>query len=165
MPKVTNRCTGHCCRSFYLPYSPKELEAKYRLWQGSSATRFVKNGLKDNRGAVPEDIWLIYPMVEYLGMKQPFKKVNPSNDALLGRSDRGHYYSCKHFDDKAKKCTIYEIRPRICRDYPYGSKCEYEGCTWKKVRAMKETKAATAARKKGLLKEKRKLKGQGGNRS
>jgi Fe-S-cluster containining protein len=44
----------------------------------------------------------------------------------------GHVYTCRHFDDRTRLCTIYEERPEMCRDYPYGRNggCEY-GCGYR----------------------------------
>ena len=32
---------------------------------------------------------------------------------------------CRFFDRKARKCTVYEARPNVCRKYPYGNTCGY----------------------------------------
>jgi Fe-S-cluster containining protein len=99
-------------------------------------------------------------MVTYLGFfrEPPVKRVNPSASQLLKRPDEGaHYYSCKHFDHKDKVCTIYEIRPEVCRAYPYGKKCEYAGCTWTSHKIKKETRTERGKRLREL-KEKDKLK-------
>ncbi len=32
---------------------------------------------------------------------------------------------CKFFDTDARRCTIYEARPAVCRQYPVKSKCGY----------------------------------------
>lgn len=40
-----------------------------------------------------------------------------------------HSYTCKYFD--GHNCTAYEERPAMCRDYPYGKQCTFEGCTLK----------------------------------
>ena len=32
---------------------------------------------------------------------------------------------CRFFDTDARRCTIYEARPEVCRDYPTKSKCGY----------------------------------------
>lgn len=40
-------------------------------------------------------------------------------------------YTCKHFDHTTRDCGIYEMRPAMCRDYPYGRVCKFEGCSMK----------------------------------
>lgn len=89
------------------------------------------------------DIHLIAPMVVYLGPDASLpKQVNPTDEAVLGKPEiPGHRYRCKHFDPKAKVCTIYDIRPAMCRDYPGkdDATCNYAGCTWKARKAKRET--------------------------
>jgi Fe-S-cluster containining protein len=43
------------------------------------------------------------------------------------RHHRDNIYKsiCMFFDRKDRKCTVYEARPRVCRQYPYGDKCGY----------------------------------------
>ena len=46
-----------------------------------------------------------------------------------GPESEGHVYTCRHFDEETRLCTIYAQRPEMCRDYPYAGECEYEcGC-------------------------------------
>lgn len=37
------------------------------------------------------------------------------------------WFTCKHFDEIARRCTAYEDRPGMCRIYPNGTACEH-GC-------------------------------------
>ena len=150
---MTSRCTGHCCLTFTLPFSPEQLQDAYERWQRQGTAEINKAGLKSVDTKIWQDIWLIAPMVTYLGFfkKPPVKVVNPTDNELLGKPGKGgHYYSCKHFDRKKKVCTIYEIRPSLCRRYPYGRGCNYAGCTWKSHKAKKETKTGRAKRLKRL---------------
>jgi Fe-S-cluster containining protein len=41
-----------------------------------------------------------------------------------------HYYTCKNLSP-AGDCVVYESRPTMCRDYPYGNPCDHAGtgCT------------------------------------
>jgi Fe-S-cluster containining protein len=32
---------------------------------------------------------------------------------------------CRFFDTKARRCTVYEARPSLCRRYPGGARCGY----------------------------------------
>lgn len=36
-------------------------------------------------------------------------------------------WTCRHWDRKSKLCHIYSSRPAMCREYPYGGKCEHCG--------------------------------------
>ena len=138
------RCTGHCCEMFTLPFSPEELMLSYRAWQrGRNVEPLRMSGSAQQNGAdlfeayarVLVDIHLIAPMVIHLGLfSEP--QIEPCHmpDALLLNDNKFekplHFYTCKHHDPKTGDCTIYDIRPAVCRDYPYGRKCNYRACTW-----------------------------------
>lgn len=36
------------------------------------------------------------------------------------------YFTCKHWDPSTRLCTVYEERPKMCRDHPCGA-CKF-GC-------------------------------------
>jgi len=38
-------------------------------------------------------------------------------------------YTCKYWNKNTKLCTIYDQRPEMCRTYPDGDECGWEGCT------------------------------------
>lgn len=108
LPVVTaieepKRCTGHCCKRFYLPLSPDQIK------QARAEGRYT-------------DIETIADMVIYLEY---------SNVSVTGetRDEFGHYYTCKHFDAATNNCGIYERRPAMCYEYPYGKPCLYKECT------------------------------------
>lgn len=107
---------GYCCQDVRLAESPDMLEKAYHYWKKSSSI--------DPKFS---DIYIIYPMLT-------FKYENPEKDFSF------HYY-CKHFKynaDGISTCTIYDIRPQMCRNFPYyddveyldrdGSLSPYEGC-------------------------------------
>ena len=50
---------------------------------------------------------------------------------MLKDTDDPVVFECKNFDTETRKCTDYENRPRMCREYPYGNKCNKEGCEYK----------------------------------
>ncbi len=93
------RC-GTCCNDVRLAESPDMLKKAYEYWRTlpSVDPKF-------------SEIYLIYPMLmfKYENLKE----------------DLPYHYSCKHFTrstDGLGICSIYEIRPRMCREFPY-----YEG--------------------------------------
>lgn len=51
-------------------------------------------------------------------------------DMLIDTPTPGMYH-CKWYDWIGKKCTNYQDRPSVCRDYPYGNACKFPGCTLK----------------------------------
>jgi Fe-S-cluster containining protein len=159
------RCLGHCCEAFTLPMPPDEIWAAYYRWLRMhtgrvSETRELRrsdhepDGLVSARKGLITDIHLIAPMVVYLGYGPvPWKKVVPDDEELLGGKRRKfHIYTCKHFDKKKRECTIYEFRPMMCRDYPYGKGCNYAACTWKHHKRpavdLKKKRAELKAEKK-----------------
>ncbi len=167
MPKATKRCTGHCCENFRLPFAPDELWAAYYRWQhgGNAESLRMNNGQPMPN---PQDIQLIAPMVVYLGPATalPMKHINPSDEELLGQDwdPPNHYYRCKHFDSKERLCTIYEHRPVMCREYPYGDPCNYTSCTWVENKAKKQTKKERAERLRVLQEAEEKGTDPGGER-
>ncbi len=107
------RCTGHCCKSFYLSHGPETKDA----W----AWHFVD-------GAQITD------MVIYLGRfsKPPHEIARPE----LTEPPKGmrHFYTCRHLKPSGD-CAIYASRPSMCRGFPYGHPCNYGGCS--SVRAVR----------------------------
>lgn len=111
------RCTGHCCEHFTMPQSPERLWEMYEEWH--------KQQRGDRLLPYDNDIHMIAPMVIHLG--------EVTHDPIDGQPYLGgkvkHNYTCKHFDKTTRNCGIYEHRPKMCRDYPDGYTCRYEGCT------------------------------------
>lgn len=95
------RCTGHCCKNFFLPYTYQELKQAYEAWYKSE----LKWGSEGRE--LPQDIHLVYPMV-------------------IPRHNQK--YDCKNLLENGD-CSIYDNRPKVCREYPYENKCKREGCT------------------------------------
>ena len=146
-----DRCTGHCCRNLTIPISPEELLASYQRWHGEGKVQVFKSTNTKDTGPVYVDIHLLAPMLEYLGKStKPYKTVNPTDEQLLGTEPERHRYRCKMLDREGN-CSIYEIRPAMCRDYPYAGDCLYAQCTWKARKQKKETAAQTKARKRRLV--------------
>lgn len=107
---------GYCCQDVRLAEDPQTLERAYHYWRSMKSV-----------DPSYTEIYLIYPMLEFL-FEEP--------DA-----DLPFHYRCKHFThDKegTPTCSIYEIRPRMCRDFPFyddqpgvdpsGPLSPYEGC-------------------------------------
>ena len=117
-------CTGHCCETFSLPMGPDALRKSYMLWISDNDAGTERADAPD--GIVYEDIHLIYPMAVYVGKEEP-----PEACPDPGVSADVYLYKCKHFDWETRKCTIYSIRPAMCRNYPYGRPCPHTGCTFK----------------------------------
>lgn len=44
---------------------------------------------------------------------------------LRHRKDTVFKSICRFFDQEERRCTVYEARPTVCRQYPYLNKCGY----------------------------------------
>lgn len=122
----SKRCTGHCCKSFILPWISPDTFERERL------------KYKDN-----EDISKIFDMVIYLGndpnqLPEIAKKIIPIDNLKNYNPDaykKSHYYTCKWHDTLTGNCTNYENRPNMCRIFPdiadtnLNGSCEFNGCT------------------------------------
>ncbi len=49
----------------------------------------------------------------------------PGERVLRHRWDRIYGSVCRFLDDDSRRCTIYEARPGICREYPNTVRCGY----------------------------------------
>lgn len=119
-----DRCTGHCCKAFSLPYS---LDDMRRLYKGAVADLGKRNYTTEDRRLRLLDMVKIYPILVPLSGGRP----GTHPDGPSRQSGTRYYYTCRHFKDG--QCTNYERRPQMCRNYPaYHSKelCEYAACTW-----------------------------------
>jgi hypothetical protein len=115
------RCTGDCCREFYLPESPAVLAAR-------ALGLFVfGEGETDRQNA--EELAKIAGMVRYVRHVVPGDPT-PCGTLALYEED---VWTCEHFD--GRDCTAYATRPNMCRNYPYGQPCNHAGCTWDAARA------------------------------
>jgi Fe-S-cluster containining protein len=106
---LVRTCPGHCCVAFYLPTSHDRVEE-------------MREGMRDG-GVIAE-------MVIPLSLSEANERLERfGSDREYGPESEGHVYTCRHFDDETRLCTIYEQRPEMCRDFPYAEDggCEY-GC-------------------------------------
>ncbi|HKA21154.1 MAG TPA: YkgJ family cysteine cluster protein [Blastocatellia bacterium] len=44
---------------------------------------------------------------------------------LRHRKDRIYGTACKFLDEATRRCTIYDARPDVCREFPYNNGCHY----------------------------------------
>jgi len=107
-------CKSKCCNNAWIFRSPKELEKKYK--------DFLNRTVYDCRGMV-EDIWLLFPMLEY------------QNEKRRDGKKFKYFYRCKFL--RNGKCSIYKFRPRMCRNYGIKYKAAYPDCIYNKVKKIK----------------------------
>jgi Fe-S-cluster containining protein len=93
------RCMGNCCKGFSLEYPFSTVEAEFQKKQ-------IERGYQS---FIP-DLDTIYPMLIPLGV---FRKQE--------------LFTCKHLG-KNGDCGIYEVRPKMCRDFPGPNPCPYRNC-------------------------------------
>ena len=107
-----NRCTGVCCAVFTLPYNPSELLKIKGMSRDPDADQIIEMVI-----SLP-DLAMVRERERRFGI--------PSRD-FDEDTYGGRFYTCKYWDEITLKCTIYETRPRMCRDFPYGESCPH-GC-------------------------------------
>lgn len=139
--KLYDRCMGQCCEDVTLKISPEELELSYHLWlrqredRGHDDIKMSEDSKILDRLShnIFKDIYLVYLMLifSHKDNNHPeFSKDHPASK--LDKENIYYHYKCKHYDKKNRKCTIYEVRPWMCRSYPNGKPCYNKGCQWRK---------------------------------
>lgn len=98
-----SRCPGYCCSYPRIEVQDSDLE---RLAEHFGLS-LEEAGRKFTRWYVDDD--------------------TPSGTEriLKHRKDAIYGSICRFFDTRARRCTAYEGRPQVCRDYPNGAKCGY----------------------------------------
>jgi Fe-S-cluster containining protein len=104
-------CTGACCVAFPISKSPDEMV-----------------GMSHHPGSALEAFTI-------LGMLQPLTVEETRERAARFGLDKEpddeiKYYSCRHWDEETRLCSIYDERPWMCRVYPDSEGCEH-GCDCK----------------------------------
>ena len=54
-----------------------------------------------------------------------FTKLNGKERILRRKADRLFGQACTFLDQDTRKCTIYDARPLVCREFPTTSRCAY----------------------------------------
>ena len=54
-----------------------------------------------------------------------FTKLNGKERILRRKADRLFGQACTFLDQDTRKCTIYNARPLVCRDFPKAANCSY----------------------------------------
>jgi hypothetical protein len=100
MVKLYNcdRCPAYCCsypRIIVTEADIKRLARHHGVSAATARKRFTKKGQE------------------------------PDERVLRHQADEHFKTICRFLDLKTRKCTIYEARPRICRDFPGEGRCGY----------------------------------------
>lgn len=121
-----SRCTGHCCKAFILPFTPAELWKRYDKWHTPPIPLEELPPEEQQEGPrIPDEIHLIAPMVRLVDVLEAGDTCLMTGKILQAQTI---FYTCVHLDEN-NNCGIYEHRPKMCRDYPYGNECQCIGCT------------------------------------
>lgn len=93
-----SKCPGYCCSYPEIEVTPRDIERlgkRFGLDYKTAEARFTKYDAKE--------------------------KVR----LLRHRRDRVFATVCMFLDQKARRCTVYEHRPGVCREYPDSKRCGY----------------------------------------
>ncbi|MBX3591437.1 MAG: YkgJ family cysteine cluster protein [Burkholderiaceae bacterium] len=108
MPKTTpdkikydcSRCPGYCCSYPRIEVRDKDLARLARHF-----------------GLSPEEAEKRFT--------RRYRDEEDDERILRHRKDEIYGSICRFFDTDARRCTVYEARPAVCRQYPNGRKCGY----------------------------------------
>lgn len=92
------KCPGYCCSYPEIEVTPRDIE---RL-----AKHFA---------------------ISYSKAEERLTKYDPKEKVRLLRHQKDEHFGtvCQMFDRKARRCTVYEARPAVCRAYPDSPHCGY----------------------------------------
>lgn len=109
-------CDGRCCSIFNYPHTPEFLKFRHESL----------NGYPDDK-MLSEMLVRLTPK-EAIERAEKFGVVPPRGMTREQWAEKtGPVYTCKHWDEETRLCTVYDKRPQMCRDYPYGKRCQH-GC-------------------------------------
>jgi Fe-S-cluster containining protein len=133
-----DRCTGHCCRKVSLPFHPSDvpviLEERNRRLAGKQPNPDI-------------EVYADFPRISTI-FKYLYSSFTDVEDGTESAEGLRHFYTCTMLAANGD-CTIYEDRPKMCKDYPYGdSPCMYQDCTWDEKRCPDDVRGEWLARGK-----------------
>jgi len=92
------KCPGYCCSYPEIEVTPRDIERLAKHFE-----------------------------LPYRVAEERFTKLEPKEKVRLLRHQRDRVFDtvCMFFDQKARRCSVYEARPGVCRDYPDSPRCGY----------------------------------------
>lgn len=64
--------------------------------------------------------------MSYEAAIEKFTKDDHGHKRIMRRKKDEHFGRiCRFFDTEARRCTVYEARPEICREFPNEKRCGY----------------------------------------
>ena len=123
---TADRCVGHCCKRFPLPFSPDEIQRRALEFLRWADTAARLGTARPDRADM--DLVQIASMVIPLG-SEPEADVARRHGYADGKTSSGvegrvYFYTCRNLLPNGD-CAIYALRPRMCSEYPYGRPCEH----------------------------------------
>ena len=101
-----SKCPGYCCsypRIVVTDHDIKRLAKHFGLSEDKAKTRFTRSYVFES--------------------DEP--KENIKERILKHKKDHIYATICRFFDQDLRRCTVYEARPDVCRQFPDGKKCGY----------------------------------------
>lgn len=112
-------CTGKCCSVFNFPSTPEQLRER-----GDAESLFLA------------DMFVPLTVEEAVERGARFDVTPPADMSLVEWAENAVSYTCRHWDEETRLCGVYENRPKMCADYPYGRPCQHDcACTERGVGA------------------------------
>jgi Fe-S-cluster containining protein len=63
--------------------------------------------------------------ISYRQAEKKYTKIAWGDRVLRHKRDRIFKHVCAFLDPRERRCTIYDVRPAVCRSYPDGERCAY----------------------------------------
>lgn len=96
---------GKCCEAIRLPMSHEKFSPDY-----TEVLYVDKEFMFDNFVPMSQEEALSINPQLLMGKVHPDGKYEESP---------GFYYSCKMYDKETKKCNAHDLRPKVCREFPW----------------------------------------------
>lgn len=95
-----NKCPGYCCSHARIAVSDHDIHRLARHFGIADSAARKRFSYRYEADGIREQI-------------------------LRHHKDDVYKTICRFFDRDARRCTVYEARPNVCRKYPYGNTCGY----------------------------------------
>ena len=92
------KCPGYCCSYPEIEVTPRDIERLAKHFD-----------------------------LSYAQAEEKLTKYDPKEKVRNLRHQKDEHFAtvCVMFDRKARRCTVYEARPAVCRAYPDSPRCGY----------------------------------------
>ena len=127
-----DRCTGQCCKAFFLGgYTQEEIQHAYDVdgvpWEDRP---IIPKGI---RVVKPRGIKRWWPWMIHLGKFKHHPVTGKENNCGKELS----FFTCSKLQSNGD-CGVYEDRPHFCRSYGITVECEHDNCNWSGRKELRE---------------------------